>query len=185
LADASRGRSRIRGTTVRLSIAVLALVLIVGSIVFAVTHKGGTSPPSTLPQGDVPPQSSVSIIDDCASAGRVEPSSIMLLCGSGGATASSLSWSQWTSEHAVGLGVVNILSCVPNCANGTESAYRVSLTLSEPVRAQSGALYFTRITLSYLDKSPTGARNVVYKDCYDTPPAPFLPKCPADEQGAA
>jgi hypothetical protein len=183
---AGTSRSRITGTAIRLSIAILALAVIGGSIAFAVTYTDNTSAPSTLPKGDVPPQSTVSVIDDCASSGRIEPSSITLLCGDGGATASSLSWSQWTSKQAIGRGVVNILSCVPNCVNGSESAYGVRLTLSEPVRARSGALYFTRITLSYLGSSPpTGPRSAVYKDCYDTPPAPFLPKCPANEQGAA
>jgi hypothetical protein len=182
MADAGIARSRRK--IILVSIAVVALALIAGSITFAVRHTNGTSPPPTLPTGDVSPQSNVSVIDDCANAGRVEPSSIMLLCGSGGATASSLSWSQWTSDQAVGRGLVNILNCVPSCANGTESAYRASLILSEPVRASSGAEYFTRITVSFLDKGPSGARNAVYKDCYDSPPAPFLPKCPADEQGA-
>jgi hypothetical protein len=166
------------------SVAAIALALIAGSVAFAVTHTESTSPPSTLPNGDAKPQSTVAIIDDCGNVGRIEPSSIMLLCGDGTATATSLSWTQWTSQQAIGKGQVNIVNCVPDCANGTDIAYHVTLRLSEPVRAHSGARYFTRIALSYLGKGPSGARTSVYKDCYDAPPAPYLPQCPADEQGA-
>lgn len=85
---------------------------------------------------------------------------------------------------AEGQGTVNEVSCVPNCADGKEVAYSANLTLSEPVTAKSGKEYFTRITVSYIGKGPNGAITELYKDCFDTPPAPFVLACPADEQGA-
>ena len=168
-----------------IAISVIALAIVIGSVVFALTNKSSTRPPGSLPNGDVPPKSSVAVIDNCTDVGQIEPSSIVLNCGSGGGTASTLTWSQWAAEGAVGRGTVNLLTCNPTCASGQDVAYQISLTLSEPVRAASGARYFTRITLSFIGVAPSGfARTAVYKDCYDTPPAPDLPRCPADERGA-
>jgi hypothetical protein len=168
-----------------ITISGIALAIVIGSVAFALSNKSSTQPPASLLHGNVQPQSSVAVIDNCDNVGKVEPSSIVLNCGSGGGTASRLAWSQWTTTKAVGRGTVNLLNCVPNCASGQDVAYQISLTLSEPVRAASGARYFTRITLSFLRTPSAGiARSAVYKDCFDTPPAPDLPKCPADEQGA-
>lgn len=160
-----------------LSCGVAVLAVIMAAAVFAITHKNGSSQPSSTRPGDVAPQSHVAIIDNCANAGRVEPGTIQLTCGSGTTVAQGLSWSQWSSEMAAGHGVINEVSCIPNCAKGKDIAYRVALTLSKPVRAQSGAHYFTRITVTYLGKSPSGTRTVAYSDCYVSPPAPYLPKC--------
>jgi hypothetical protein len=161
-----------------LSFGVIVLAVVVVSVVLAITHTSGSSEPAFTRPGDVTPQSNVAIIDNCANAGRVEPGTIQLTCGSGTTVAEGLSWSQWSSEMADGHGVIDEVSCVPSCAKGKDVAYKVALTLSEPVRAQSGARYFTRITVTYLGKSPPGARTMVYTDCYVSPPAPYLPKCP-------
>jgi hypothetical protein len=167
------------------AISAVALAVVIASMVFALTTKTSTTPPSSLPNGDVQPQSSVAVIDNCLNVGRIEPASIVLYCGTGAGIANGLIWSQWTADKAVGRGTVNLVDCNPNCANGPDVAYQISLTLSEPVRAASGARYFTRVTVSFLSKAPAGvARTAVFKECFDTPPAPDLPKCPADEQGA-
>jgi hypothetical protein len=157
-------------------VAVLAAVVVI--VVLAITHTNGSSEPSFTRPGDVTPQSNVAIIDNCANAGRVEPATIQLTCGSGTTVADGLSWNQWSSGIATGHGVINEVSCVPNCAKGKDIAYKVALALSQPVRAHSGARYFTRITVTYLGNSPTGNQTVVYTDCYVSPPAPYLPQCP-------
>jgi hypothetical protein len=162
----------------------LALLAVALSVIFAVMHTNGTSGPSPVSPGNIQPQSDVLIIDNCSNEGRFEPAAIILTCGDGTATANGLSWSQWDSTTAVAHGTVNQVSCVPDCANGQDVAYTATLTLSEPVKASSGKQYFTRITVYYPGKRPPGSATVVYKDCYDTPPAPFLPNCPADERGA-
>jgi hypothetical protein len=161
-----------------LSVGGTVLALVIVAIIFAITHKNGSSEPPFTRPGDVTPQSKVAIIDNCANAGRVEPGTIQLTCGSGTTVAQGLSWSQWSQGAATGHGTINEVSCVPNCAKGKDVAYRVALTLSKPVRAHSGARYFTRITVTYLGKSPTGTRTVGYTDCYVSPPAPYLPQCP-------
>lgn len=176
--------NRWKPRVVWLAVGALGLVAIALSITFAVNHTNGTSGPSDVSPGNVQPQSNVLIIDNCYEEGRFEPVTIQLACGDGTAVANNLTWSQWTSTMAAGRGTVNEVSCVPNCADGKDVAYSAKLTLSEPVMAKSGKEYFTRITVSYIGKGPNGAGTELYKDCFDTPPAPFIPACPADEQGA-
>jgi hypothetical protein len=171
-------------TIIWLATGAVVVVAVALSVTFAITHTNGTSAP-TGPSGNVQPQSGLQVIDDCANTGRIEPVSIILACGTGSTVAHRLRWTEWDSDTAVGTGSIDEVSCVPNCASGADITYHVRLTLSAPVRAGSGTRYFTLITVSYLGKGPSGSRTTVYKDCYDTPPAPYLPRCPASEQGAA
>jgi len=160
-------------------VCAVAVALAIGAIVFAITNKSPTSPPGVLAHGNVTPQSNVAVVADCSSAGIIEPATIDLLCGNGTAAATSLQWSQWSSQQAVGQGTVNVVSCVPTCAKGPDVAYRVTITLSEPVRTASGSVDFTRIAVTYDGKGPSGVHSAVYQDCFFTPPAQYIPKCPA------
>jgi hypothetical protein len=169
----------IRHKIIWTSAAAVTLAAVVLAIVFAIAHTNGSPEPLSRRPGDVAPQSSVAIIDDCANAGRIEPRTIELACGDGAVVAEDLSWSQWSSGLAVGHGIVDEVSCIPDCANGQDVSYRAALTLTRPVRADSGARYFTRIVVAYLRKSPTRARTAVYADCFASPPAPYLPRCQA------
>lgn len=171
-------------TIIWLIAGTVVVVAIALSVTFAITHSNSTSAP-TGPSGNVQPQSGLRVIDDCANTGRIEPVSIILTCGTGSTVAHRLRWTEWGSNTAMGTGSIDEVSCVPNCAKGHDITYHVRLTLSAPVRADSGTRYFTLITVSYLGKEPSGARTTMYKDCYDTPPAPYLPRCPASERGAA
>jgi hypothetical protein len=172
-----RGWSRTRRVWV--IVGAVAVALAIGAIAFAITNKSPTSPPAVLANGNVTPQSNVSVVANCSSAGIIEPATIDLLCGDGTAAATSLSWSQWGSQEALGQGTVNVVNCLPNCASGHDVAYRVTVTLSKPVRTASGTIDFTRIAVSYNGKGPSGTHNAVYQDCYFEPPAQYIPKCPA------
>jgi hypothetical protein len=178
------GRRKAIRWIIRAFIAAIVLaVALVSILVFAIGHKNSTSPPVTQASGNVQPQSAVLVNDNCDNPGRIEPVSIQLTCGDGTAYANHLSWRQWSRETAIGTGTINVVNCVPDCANGQDVAYRMRLELSEPVRAGSGAYYFTRVNVLYLDRGPSGAHMTVYKDCFDTPPAPFVPRCPPNCQG--
>jgi hypothetical protein len=167
-----------------LAAGALGFVAVALAVIFAVRHTNGTSGPSDVVSGNAQPQSDVLIVDDCTDEGRFEPTTIQLTCGDGTAVAGNLTWSEWNSTIAVGQGTVNEVSCVPDCADGKDVVYSAKFTLSEPVRAESGKEYFTRVAISYIGKGPNGASTALYKDCFDTPPAPFIPACPADERGA-
>lgn len=59
--------------------------------------------------------------------------------GDGGNIVGKLTWT-WTQTSAVGHGVSDIQGCVPNCAEGTETPVRTTITLS---MVQDG--HFTKI----------------------------------------
>ena len=164
---------------------LLLIVAVTISIVFAVMHKPGNSRPGDVSPGNAEPRSSVLVSDNCGSGeGVSEPGTIQLTCGDGTIVANNLTWTQWGAAKALGQGSVNEVSCIPNCASGKDVAYKARLILSEPVKAGSGKEYFTRITVSFVESGPNGSSSQLFKDCFYTPPAPYLPACPADEQGA-
>lgn len=57
--------------------------------------------------------------------------------GDGGNVVGRISWSSWGPEQAVGLGIWSYLDCVPDCADGSDTPYPATLTLSEP----AGGMY--------------------------------------------
>jgi len=62
----------------------------------------------------------------------VKPSTIYL---SGDSTniVYGLRWAGWDGHGATGYGTVNILSCVPNCAQGSATPTSVTIYLNNPV----------------------------------------------------
>src|ERR1700733_1787655 len=134
------------------------IALAVGlSVLFAVKHTNGTSGLSDVPPGNAKPQSNVLVSDNCGFSndeGVFEPSTIQLTCGDGTIAAESLTWSYWGALIAVGQGGVNEVSCIPDCAEGKDTVYNAKLTLSEPVKAGSGRMSFTRIHVSFIGNGP-------------------------------
>ena len=163
-------------------VAVMAL-----AITFAVTHTNENSRPNDVTPGNVQPQSNVLVGDNCGDQndeGLYEPATIVLACGDGTLVANGLTWSQWGTTTATGHGTVNEVSCVPNCAEGKDVAYEVTVTLSRPVRAENGKEYFVRITLLFTGDHPGGSSTQMFKACADTPPVPYIPACPPGDRGA-
>ena len=132
-------------------------------------------------------RSAVPLVDarctDLADPGTVRPATIQIACGDGNAVATHLVWATWGNDSANGVGTFSQNTCTPDCAGGTFVAYPARFTLSETVPVGRSD-YFTRVTITFLGKSPTGRAVVVVKDCYDTPPDRQFPRCPADLQAA-
>lgn len=182
-----KARSTLTRRMLWLNSSVLVVIAIALSILFAVKHTNGTSGPNDISPGNAKPQSNVLVIDNCGftnDEGVFEPTTIQLACGDGIVVAGSLAWTKWGPAMAVGQGDVNEVSCVPNCAAGKDIVYKAKLTLSEPVKAGSGHMYFTRILVSFIGNGPNRTSSQLFKDCYDTPTAPYIPPCPANERGA-
>jgi hypothetical protein len=115
--------------------------------------------------------------------GKVKPSTIILACGDGNAVAEQLRWTQWKSARAIGTGILRQNDCTPDCADGVFSNYpaRFMLTETTPV---GHVKFFTRVTITFSGKDPVGKKTESVKDCWDTPPTPDQPECPANLQGA-
>lgn len=57
-----------------------------------------------------------------------------------------LSWTTWTTKHAVASGAVWLDDCTPDCARGTFTARPAKVVAFRPVKG-----HFTRLTLTYND----------------------------------
>ena len=89
-----------------------------------------TSVPAGAPTTTSPPASTTSALPTLTIAswtGR-DPVTIYF-SGDGGNVATGLTWSVWNPTEAIGHGTRQELSCVPDCAQGTATAYPVTLTL--------------------------------------------------------
>jgi hypothetical protein len=161
----------------RIRARLLRVVVVFSSLALSACTSGG---PSTT--GAAAPK--LPLVDwNCLMTGQVRPARIVLACGDGNAVAENLTWLKWNSKAAVGMGKLNQNDCAPDCAQGTFHLYPARFVLSETVPA-AGRPYFTRVTVTFADNNPAGQRVEMVKDCYDTPPAPYVPRCPADLQGA-
>ena len=118
---------------------------------------------------------------NCISPGRVKPAQIVLACGDGNAMAEYLTWAKWDDRSATATGSLKQNDCNPDCANGSFHTYPARFTLSETVPV-AGRNYFTRVTIRFAQKGPSARRSEMVKDCFDTPPARYIPRCPADLQ---
>jgi hypothetical protein len=54
------------------------------------------------------------------------------ISGDGGNIITKIHWRAWKSSYAYGAGTSNILGCVPNCASGSATPVRTTVTLSHP-----------------------------------------------------
>ena len=84
----------------------------------------------------------------------IEPSQIDYSADAGNIV-TELVWSSWTRTQAVGQGMSDIQSCVPNCAQGAENPATTTITLLHP---ENG--HFTQMTEN---------RNGLTTDYSDTP----------------
>ncbi len=164
------------------AITALSLLIIAGPTVFLAVRPASTVVPTFISSNDVQPQSSVLIIDNCYDIGRIEPVSVLLACADGTWEMEGLSWSWWGSRTAFGTGVVDVNNCEPDCAQGTFIAYPIRVKLSEPVRAESGELYFTHIRLFYLEKKQPNPDLQVFNECSNSASHPYIPVCRANQQ---
>jgi hypothetical protein len=170
------------GKLVWLAVTALSLLIIVGPAVFLAVRPTSTAVPTFTSSNDVHPQSSVLVIDNCYDIGRIEPVSVLIACADGNVEMEGLSWSSWGSRMAFGTGIVDVNNCEPDCADGTFIAYPIRVKLSEPIRAESGELYFTHIRLFYLNRKPANPDLQVFNVCSTLASLPYIPVCSANQQ---
>jgi hypothetical protein len=88
-----------------------------------------------------------------SSTSVVRPDTIFIGCASGDVSATQIIWQSWTASTAIGTGNLNVNSCVPDCAAGTEEHYSAEVDLSDPGDS-GGHLVFQQVLIS-----PTGQTN--------------------------
>jgi len=78
---------------------------------------------------------------------RTEPSQITA-SADGAAYVKNLTWAGWGAATATGTGTMEADNCVPNCAEGHDTAYPATVTLTDPVAYGDGQQAYSAMAIS-------------------------------------
>jgi hypothetical protein len=100
------------------------------------------APAAALAAPDAAAASSAPHLVGCDLAAPARPAGYNPICNDGAGTVTRLRWSRWAGT-AVGTGEFYTHSCVPSCAQGKVTRYRVSLGASRVRRGDYTLLRYT------------------------------------------
>jgi hypothetical protein len=97
------------------------------------------------------------VIINCADHWQVKPNRFVIACADGNEFLKKLTWSHWAAT-ASGKGADAINSCTPSCVAGHFHSYpaKVYLWRSHQRPHHPGQWYYTRMTLTYTGRVPSG-----------------------------
>jgi hypothetical protein len=92
-------------------------------------------------------------ITNCIKA-TSSPKLLTLTCGDGNTVLKGLSWSSFGGQtaHARGAFVTN--TCEPNCAEGKDVSYPVSVRASSPKACKGGTRIYSKLALVFTARTP-------------------------------
>ena len=73
---------------------------------------------------------------ECGYGYSQKPSSVTLTCADGGMYIDNVTYSNWTSSNAEGIGTFNMNDCNPDCSSGSMTQTQVTISIGKP-RADS------------------------------------------------
>ena len=178
----------------RLLIAILATVLAFGlattGTAYALTHDTSAAAPAPAPSPThkVTPTPTPTVTPTPTPTHKIAPAppapaslpvlSVTNYTGirpgmvsfSGDATyvITGITWSDWGANSAHGTGTSIVQGCMPDCADGTQTPYTTTITLSAPYGG-----HFTHVTAIRADQVISGSTSLIQGAQQDTPaPAP-------------
>lgn len=94
------------------------------------------------------------------SSPQIKPADIILTCADRGVELRNVTWQAWTTQRAVGVGVLDENDCQPDCANDTFQPYAVKITLTH----SSGGTtpLFGHVDLSFIGVQPPAGQNLTH-----------------------
>ena len=135
---------------IRVAIAVTFAGLVVagcGTASQVASQGGSVSGPAVVNGAKARP-----VVFDCSNRAVVRPGTYVLACADGGSLLIHLSWTRWTSEHAVATGIHQLHDCTPDCATGHQSTYAAHVVLSD-IEVVNGTREYTRYTVTFTGQS--------------------------------
>ena len=114
-------------------------------------------------------------ITNCNSASS-RPKSVTLTCGDGNTVLKGLKWSSFGGASAQAKGTFTINLCEPNCAEGKNASFPVTVKASSPRNCKHGLRVYNKLTLAFKGKkSPktegtTPAKSSIFRYRYTTSP---------------
>ncbi len=119
--------------------------------------------PTSLPPG-VPPLPLLSIPSEFGSPGySIRFPKTIDFSADAGNIVSAISWSAWGPQEAVGHGTWTYQDCVPSCAQGSETPYPATITLSQVVNGN----------YTQLEEATTGPHGFTIEGHFGTPDWPL------------
>jgi hypothetical protein len=88
-------------------------------------------------------------VPDCG-AGAYRPSTLLIVCTTGGAMATGIQWASWDLSGATGTGTVHLQ------VSGAPEEATAALRLSDVISSASNGPQFTRLTVTWTGHSPDG-----------------------------
>ena len=97
-------------------------------------------------------------ITNCFRA-STRPKLITLTCGDGNTVLKGLSWSSFGGSTARASGTFEMNTCEPNCAQGKDVSYPVTVKATSPRKCKGGMRVYNMITLQFTGRSPSGSND--------------------------
>jgi hypothetical protein len=95
-------------------------------------------------------------ISDCTRA-TSRPKAVTLACADGNALLDQLDWSSFGGHSAAARGRLVINTCQPDCAQGRDVSYQVSVRASDPRNCKGALRVYGEVTLRFDGRAPKPA----------------------------
>jgi len=92
-------------------------------------------------------------ITDCNKAVS-RPKLLTLTCGDGNTVLKGMSWSSFGGAVALGKGTFVTNTCKPNCAQGKDVSYPVSVKASASKKCKGGVRVYEKLALTFTGRKP-------------------------------
>ncbi|OIJ94608.1 hypothetical protein [Streptomyces colonosanans] len=147
-----------RSHTMNTAVTLCAAALLAAGMA---TASAAPAPPPAADAGQQ--QAGHPVLVDCLWHPQEHPADFMIACGDGNSRLSSLHWSHWDSNSAVGKGFNVVNDCNPYCAVGKFHSYPVVVRLDhpQPWKKHPQLQHYTRMSLVYTNGKPDGFARVV------------------------
>ena len=90
-----------------------------------------------------------------------KPVELVLYCADAGQILNEISWSNWTSTEAIGVGTSTANDCEPTCVEGNDVVSTVEIKLTAPITGKSGKSVFSKVEIQYDKVQPSGLMDEV------------------------
>lgn len=115
-----------------------------------------TSTTAPTPGPAVTSPSLEATVPDCG-AGAYRPSTLLIVCSTGGTMATGIRWTAWGTTAATGTGTVHL------AVGGSEQTGSAKLELSDVSERGNNGPQFTRLTVTWIGRSPDGRASDSYQ----------------------
>jgi hypothetical protein len=145
-----------RAATLALKLAAVAAVLVAAGVGIAYLAQPSTADPApkVVEAAGEPTSPDSTFLLTCAHDAVARPVTFDILCGNGTYTLVELDWSHWGRPTATAVGRYVTQDCTPDCADGVDMSYPVSVKVTRRL-TRNGVSSYEEVTLTYTGGPPS------------------------------